>query len=84
MNYGTLLKDVDRVNDLTIISRNMLATRSEAQDLAAGIKFDQLILRLIDVCVRVTARGYDGEVGSRSEDKWSKVISACKWRSPTL
>ncbi|KAI9829150.1 MAG: copper transport protein [Thelocarpon impressellum] len=78
LNFVTLLKDVERINDLCTISRNMLATISRAQDMAADVRLDQLILRLIDVCVRVTARGYDGESGVRSEDKWQRVVNAYK------
>jgi hypothetical protein len=79
LNFQSLYKDVERLNDMCVIARNMLATKSDAQDMAADIKFDQLILRLIDVCVRVTARGYDGEPGTRTEEKWQRVINACRW-----
>ncbi|KAI9672971.1 MAG: copper transport protein [Caeruleum heppii] len=77
-NFLPLLKEIERVNDLCIVARNILATKSEAQDLAAETRFDQLILRLIDVCVRVTARGYEGETIDRSEEKWQKVVTAYK------
>ena len=60
-NYLSLIKDIERLNDLCTIARNLLATTRRAQNLAAEKSFDQAILRLIDVCVRVTARGFDGE-----------------------
>ncbi|KAI9835848.1 MAG: hypothetical protein M1819_001746 [Sarea resinae] len=77
-NFTTLMNDLERVNDLCIIARNCLATKDTAQDLAASSGFDAQILKLIDVCVRVTARGYDGEVGTRSEEKWQKAVMAYK------
>ncbi|KAK5079408.1 hypothetical protein LTR64_002168 [Lithohypha guttulata] len=60
-NYLSLIKDIERLNDLTTIARNLLATTRRAQNLAAEKGFDQQILKLIDVCVRVAARGYDGQ-----------------------
>lgn len=63
-NYFTLIKDVERLNDLCTIARNLLATTKRAQNLAAEWGFDQCVLRLIDVCVRVSSRGFDGEVES--------------------
>lgn len=78
LNHNTLMKDLERLNDLVLIARNMLATTSQAQDLAGDSGLDQHILKLVDVCVRVTARGYDGDPGSRSETQWANVVSSCK------
>lgn len=77
-NIMPLLKDVERINDLCTIARNLLATKQEAQDLSAEAKFDQNILKLIDVCVRVAARGFDGEGNTRTEEKWQRVVNACE------
>lgn len=78
-NYLGLVKDIERLNDLCTIARNLLATTKRAQNLAAEKGFDQQILRLIDVCVRVTARGFDGEgVNVRSEERWGKVVNLYK------
>lgn len=77
-NYNSLLKDIDCINDLCIIGRNLLATRQAAQDLAADAKFDQHILKLIDVCVRIAARGYDGEANARTEERWQKIVFTCR------
>ncbi|ETN39291.1 uncharacterized protein HMPREF1541_05514 [Cyphellophora europaea CBS 101466] len=78
-NYLGLVKDIERLNDLCTIARNLLATTKRAQNLAAEMGFDQQILRLIDVCVRVTARGFDGEGGNvRSEERWGKVVNLYK------
>lgn len=80
LNHNTLMKDIERLNDLLMIGRNMLATTKRAQNLAGDSQIDQQVLKLIDVCVRVTARGYDGDAGSRSETQWANVIGSCKLR----
>ncbi|KAI9794616.1 MAG: copper transport protein [Peltula sp. TS41687] len=77
-NIVPLLKDVERINDLSTIARNLLATKQEAQDLSAEAKFDQNVLKLIDVCVRVAARGFDGEGNTRTEEKWQRLVNAYK------
>ncbi|EHY59918.1 hypothetical protein HRR83_006278 [Exophiala dermatitidis] len=77
-HYPALVKDIERINDLCTIARNLLATTKKAQNLAAEKGFDQQILKLIDVCVRVTARGYDGEANPRNEEKWQKVVHLYK------
>jgi palmitoyltransferase len=92
-NYFVLIKDVERLNDLCTIARNLLATTKRAQNLAAEWGFDQCVLRLIDVCVRVSSRGFDGEVEAlagqgnvmagkgtvgRNEERWQKVVNLCK------
>ncbi|PGH13325.1 hypothetical protein AJ79_03742 [Helicocarpus griseus UAMH5409] len=77
-NYLSLVKDIERLNDLCTIARNLLATTKKAQNLAAEKGFDQRILLLIDTCVRVTARGYDGESNNRNEERWQKVVNLYK------
>ncbi|KAK6386072.1 hypothetical protein LTS17_001646 [Exophiala oligosperma] len=77
-HYLSLVKDIERLNDLCTIARNLLATTKKAQNLAADKGFDQQILKLIDVCVRVTARGYDGEQNQRNEERWQKVVNLYK------
>lgn len=76
-NHATLMKDLERLNDLMTVARNMLATTVKAQNLAAESHFDQEVLKLIDICVRVTARGYDGEAGGRTETQWANVVASC-------
>ncbi|KAL1960304.1 hypothetical protein VTO42DRAFT_8264 [Malbranchea cinnamomea] len=78
LNYFSLVKDIERLNDLCTIARNLLATTQKAQNLAAEKGFDQRILMLIDTCVRVTARGYDGEANTRNEERWQKVVNLYK------
>ena len=77
-HYLSLVKDIERLNDLCTIARNLLATTKKAQNLAAEKAFDQQILKLIDVCVRVTARGFDGETNARNEERWQKVVNLYK------
>ena len=77
-NHANLMKDLERLTDLLTIARNMLATTVKAQNLAAEAGFDQQILKLIDICIRVTARGYDGEAGGRAETQWANVVGSCK------
>ncbi|KAL2012191.1 hypothetical protein VTN00DRAFT_4909 [Thermoascus crustaceus] len=78
LNYFSLVKDIERLNDLCTIARNLLATTKKAQNLAAEKGFDQRILALIDTCVRVTARGFDGETNARNEERWQKVVNLYK------
>lgn len=77
-HYLSLIKDIERLNDLCTIARNLLATTKKAQNLASEKGFDQQILKLIDVCVRVTARGFDGESNPRNEERWQKVVNLYK------
>ena len=79
LNHDTLMKDLERLNDILLIARNCLATTQRAQNLAGESLLDQQVLKLIDLCVRVTARGYDGETHGRAEQPWANIIGACKW-----
>jgi palmitoyltransferase len=75
---ASLLKDLERLNQIVAIARNVLTHGEKAQNLAAGRLFDKDVFALINVSVRVTARGYDGEAGTKDEDNWQNVINACK------
>ena len=76
-NYMTLKSDLEILNDLVLISRNIVLFR-QAQDLAHKHSYDQVIMALIDLCVRVTTRGYDGDAGSHNETQWANIIQGCK------
>lgn len=78
LNHDTLMKDLERLNDILLVARNCLATVTKAQNLAGESLLDQQVQKIIDLCVRVTARGYDGDAGSRTEIQWGNVIGACK------
>jgi hypothetical protein len=77
-NYVTLLDYIERLNDLCMVARNLLSYNKQGTKLSSGHRFDQQILKLIDVCVRVTARGYDGEAETPNEEKWQKIVTVCK------
>nr|POF04588.1 copper transport protein 86 [Quercus suber] len=77
-HYPVLWKDLERLNDLVSISRNVLTIGGTAQDLAAEHGIDIEVFRLINCCVRVTARGYDGEAGTGDEEKWQWIVNAYK------
>ncbi|GAB7338152.1 hypothetical protein MBLNU457_4504t1 [Dothideomycetes sp. NU457] len=77
-HYPAMYRDLERLNDLVAIARNVLTVGEASQDLAAEIAFEQEVFRLINCCVRVTARGYDGETGTGDEEKWQWVVSAYK------
>ncbi|KAK3707722.1 hypothetical protein LTR37_011899 [Vermiconidia calcicola] len=77
-NYPGLWRDLERLNDLVSISRNCLTVGAEAQDLASDYGVDVEIFRLINCCVRVTARGYEGTPGTAEEEKWQWVVNAYK------
>jgi palmitoyltransferase len=78
----SLLRDLERLNQLVCIARNVQVHGERVQNLSAERLFDKDIFALINVCVRVTARGYDGEAGTQDEDKWQGVINACELSSP--
>ncbi|KAL9002938.1 MAG: hypothetical protein Q9188_004157 [Gyalolechia gomerana] len=78
-NYAVLMKDLERINDLLLIARNILATTALAQNIAGDSGIVQMVIKLIEICVRVTARGYDGEAGARiNEAQWRNIIDAYK------
>lgn len=77
-NYPGLWRDVERVNDMVSIARNVLTIGIEAQDLASAYCADLELFRLVNCCVRVTARGYDGNAGTGEEEKWQWVVNAYK------
>ena len=77
-NHGTLMKDLERLNDILLIARNVLATIQKVQNLAGESLVDQQVLKFIDLCVRVTARGYDGETGTRTEVQWGDIMASCE------
>ncbi|KAF2098398.1 hypothetical protein NA57DRAFT_40837 [Rhizodiscina lignyota] len=76
-NFTSLVRDIDRVNDLVVICKNILACGDGAQDNAAKSRVDQGVFKIISVCVKVTARGYDGDAGP-DEEKWQTVVNDYK------
>jgi len=60
-NYDVLREDLHYLNNLLVISRNMLAIKDTAQELCAASHFHSEVHKLIDLAVNVTSKGYDGE-----------------------
>ena len=77
-HYPGLWRDVERINDLVSIARNVLTGGPRAQNLAAEHGVDGEIFKLINCCVRVTARGFDGNAGTNEEERWQGVVNAYK------
>ena len=77
-HYPGLWRDLERLNDLLSISRNCLTVGAAVQDLAAEAGVDTEVFRLVNCCVRVTARGYDGDAAPGEEEKWQWVVNAYK------
>jgi palmitoyltransferase len=77
-HYGTLLKDIPRLNDLVAIGRNVLTVGEEVQHLAAKSQFDSALFRLVTVCVKVSGRGFEFQGGSKEDErKWQLVVNEC-------
>ncbi|KAF1911985.1 hypothetical protein BDU57DRAFT_559931 [Ampelomyces quisqualis] len=74
----SLLRDLERLHVVVCIARNVLVHGEAAQNLSAQRLFDKHVAALVHVCVRVAARGYDGEAGTQDEDKWQAVVNAYK------
>ena len=77
-HYPSLWRDLERLNDLISIARNVLTLGSVAQNLAAEYGIDVVIFLLVNCCVRVTARGYDGDAGTGEEERWQWIVNAYK------
>ncbi|KAK8177573.1 hypothetical protein IWX90DRAFT_421269 [Phyllosticta citrichinensis] len=77
-NYSTLMKDLERLIDLVSIGRNSLTIGEEAQELSAKMQFDSEIFKLTSVCVKATARGFDGDAGTQDGTRWQDVINSYK------
>ncbi|TVY39740.1 hypothetical protein LSUB1_G004172, partial [Lachnellula subtilissima] len=60
-NYAVLKEDLQYLNNLLVISRNMLAIKETAQEICARVGFDEEVRMMVVLCVNVTSKGYDGE-----------------------
>lgn len=78
-NYEVLREDLHYLNNLLVISRNMLAIKETAQEICAAVGFDREVHKLIVLCVNVTSKGYDGEGGDDAKRvKLSEISELCK------
>lgn len=81
-NYDTLVEDLHYLNNLLVISRNMLAVKETAQEICARVQFDKTVHELILLCVNVTSKGYDGEnVDELKRGKVNNITELCKFSS---
>lgn len=77
-HYDELVQDLNFLNNLLVISRNMLAIKETAQELCAAVYFDKAVQELIVLCVNVTSKGYDGEnVNEVNRGKLNDVTELC-------
>lgn len=73
-----LCEDLHLLNSLLVISRNMLAVKETAQEICAAVGFDGEVKRLIELCVQVTSKGYDGEnVVNEDRNRLMEVTELC-------
>ena len=77
-NSVTLLKDLQRLDNMLAICRNLLTAGEKVQNLAAQVGFDREVCAMINLCIKITARGYDGDGTAADEDKWQGVINGFK------
>src|SRR5882757_3240436 len=78
-NYSTLLEDLTMLNNLLVIARNMLAIKEIAQDICSAVQLDRQITKLIELCVNVTSKGYDGDnVDHQTRSKLNEITELCE------
>ena len=79
-NYEVIVQDLHYLNNLLVISRNMLAIKETAQEICHAVGFDRSVNRLVVLCVNVTSKGYDGEnVDEGSRGKLNEVTEVCEY-----
>ena len=78
-NYEVLREDLHYLNNLLVISRNMLAIKDTAQEICKAVGFDAEVQRLVVLCVGVTSKGYDGEnVDEARRGKLNEITELCE------
>lgn len=77
-NNITLLKDLQRLESILAMARNVLTAGHKVQNMAAQMGFDREVCAMINLCIKITARGYDGDGTPLEEDKWQGVINGCE------
>lgn len=84
-HYAILKEDLHYLNNLLVISRNMLAIKETAQEICTRVGFDKEVRTLIALCVSVTSKGYDGEsVGEGERNRLLEITELCPSLYPTL
>jgi palmitoyltransferase len=78
-NYDVLVEDLGYLNNLLVVSRNMLAVKETAQEICRAVGLDKQVHKLIILCVNVTSKGYDGEnVDEASRGRLNEITELCK------
>ena len=80
-NHLSLLKDLERLDTVLQIVRNILSTGDKVQNMAAQVGFDREVCIIINLSIKITARGYDGDGDAMQEDQWQGAINGCTFRS---
>lgn len=78
-NQATLLRDLQRLDSVLALARNVLTAGERCQNLAAQVGFDREVCAIVNLCVKVTARGFDGDGQTQDEEKWNSVVNGCMW-----
>ncbi|TVY68760.1 hypothetical protein LSUE1_G008658, partial [Lachnellula suecica] len=77
-NYAALKEDLQYLNNLLVISRNMLAIKETAQEICQRVGFDREVRALVVLCVNVTSKGYDGEsVVEQDRNRLLEITELC-------
>lgn len=77
-NYDILREDLHYLNNLLVISRNMLAIKETAQEICAAVSFDKAVHQLIILCVNIGSKGYDGEnLTNDDQARLSEIMELC-------
>lgn len=76
-NSVTLLNDLQRLDSILSLARNVLTAGVRVQNLAARVSFDREVCAMINLCIKITARGYDGDGATAEEEKWQAVNNGC-------
>jgi palmitoyltransferase len=84
LHKDMLSLDLCRLNVIVGIARNLVTTGKEAQHAAVFAATDVSVVKLVELCARVTARPYDGDAGPMWEDQWTATLNECKPMAPDL
>ncbi len=79
-NYAVLKDDLQLLNKLMHIARNMLVTPEPevAQDLCAAVQMDQMVYEMINLCTDMTGKAYEGDLDDNSRIKLNEITELCK------
>jgi len=78
-NYSSLKEDLQVLNKLMHIARNLLVTTEPVipQDICAAALFNRVVYQTIALCVNVAGKGLDREVDVESRKKLNEITDLC-------